>query len=231
MPRSPTDYSKTSIYKLVHKEDYDNQNIYIGTTTNFRKRKNEHKSRIQKIGNEHYNQQKYVFIRENGGWDMWDMIEIEKYSCNDKREAETRERYWIDYYKSNLNRYIPTRSMNEWHKDNKESRSLKCKEYNEKNREHLKLKKREYYENNKETHLLKSREYAQRNKEKTQEYQVNYRKVKSQELKEYKKQYYQENKERTLEKVKCECGMSVGKSHLSKHQKTAKHLQLLNGKS
>ena len=44
MPRTPIDYSKTLIYKLVHKEDYDNENIYIGSTTDFVKRKNSHKS-------------------------------------------------------------------------------------------------------------------------------------------------------------------------------------------
>jgi hypothetical protein len=27
-------------------------------------------------------------MRENGGWDMFRMIEIEKYVCKDKREAE-----------------------------------------------------------------------------------------------------------------------------------------------
>ena len=30
-------------------------------------------------------------IRENGGWEMFRMIEIEKYPCNDKRKAEKRE--------------------------------------------------------------------------------------------------------------------------------------------
>ena len=31
-------------------------------------------------------------LRDNGGWDMFKMIEIEKFSCNDKREAERREK-------------------------------------------------------------------------------------------------------------------------------------------
>ena len=30
-------------------------------------------------------------IRTNGGWDMFRMIEIEKYPCNNKQEAEKRE--------------------------------------------------------------------------------------------------------------------------------------------
>lgn len=30
MPRKTPDYSKTLIYKLVHKDDIDNENIYTG---------------------------------------------------------------------------------------------------------------------------------------------------------------------------------------------------------
>ena len=44
MPKLPIDYSNTTIYKLVHKEDYDNANIYIGSTTDFIRRKNAHKT-------------------------------------------------------------------------------------------------------------------------------------------------------------------------------------------
>ena len=30
-------------------------------------------------------------IRDNGGWDNFKMIEVEKYPCKDKRDAERRE--------------------------------------------------------------------------------------------------------------------------------------------
>ena len=30
-------------------------------------------------------------IRENGDWNNWSMIEIEKYPCNDDNEARARE--------------------------------------------------------------------------------------------------------------------------------------------
>ena len=43
MPRLPIDYSRTIIYKLVHKDDLDDVNIYVGHTTDFTKRKNRHK--------------------------------------------------------------------------------------------------------------------------------------------------------------------------------------------
>jgi hypothetical protein len=91
MPKIPTDYTKTIIYKLVHKEDFDNANIYIGSTTNFRQRKDRHKSHCNNENGKGYNEKKYKCIRDNGGWYEWNMIEIEKYPCNDKREAEQKK--------------------------------------------------------------------------------------------------------------------------------------------
>ena len=88
MPKISTDYSKIVIYKLVHKEDYDYANIYIGSTSNFRPRKSHHKSSCNNEKDFKYNQKNCQSIRDNGGWDEWNMIEIEKNPCNDKREAE-----------------------------------------------------------------------------------------------------------------------------------------------
>ena len=77
MPKISTDYSKTIIYKLVHKEDYDNANIYIGSTSNFRQRKSHHKSSCNNEKDKRYHQKNYQSIRDNGGWNEWKMIEIE----------------------------------------------------------------------------------------------------------------------------------------------------------
>jgi len=63
MPKVPIDYSKTVIYKLVHKEDYDNANLYIGSTTNFTKRKCEHKSDCMNETGVKYNP-KYIILYE-----------------------------------------------------------------------------------------------------------------------------------------------------------------------
>jgi hypothetical protein len=139
MPRSPIDYSKTIIYKLVHKEDYDNANIYIGSTINFIVRKNKHKYCCNNETNPFYNQVKYQYIRNNGGWDCFNMIEVEKYPCNDKREVEAREQYWISYFNTNLNMKKSYRTDDE------------LKEYNTK---YFK----ERYEENKEIILTKQRE-------------------------------------------------------------------------
>jgi len=43
MPKVPTDYSKTIIYKIVC-NDLNVNECYIGHTTNFIKRKGQHKS-------------------------------------------------------------------------------------------------------------------------------------------------------------------------------------------
>jgi hypothetical protein len=103
MPKLPIDHSNTTIYKLVHKEDYDNVNIYIGSTTDFIRRKNKHKSDCNCVTSKSHNDKKYQYIRGNGGWEEWNMIEVEKFSCNDKREAEAREEYWRCHFNSQLN--------------------------------------------------------------------------------------------------------------------------------
>jgi predicted GIY-YIG superfamily endonuclease len=103
MPKLPIDHSNNIIYKLVKNDDYDNVNIYIGSTTDFIRRKNKHKSCCNCVTNRDHNNKKYQYIRDNGGWEEWNMIEVEKFPCNDKREAEAREEYWRCHFNSQLN--------------------------------------------------------------------------------------------------------------------------------
>ena len=103
MPKLPIDHSNSIIYKLVKNDDYDNANIYIGSTTDFIRRKNKHKSCCNCETSKVYNQKKYQYIRDNGGWEEWNMIEVEKFPCNDKREAEAREEYWRCHFNAQLN--------------------------------------------------------------------------------------------------------------------------------
>ena len=44
-------------------------------------------------------------IRENGGWEMFVMVEVEKYPCSDMREADKRETEIMKELKANLNTY------------------------------------------------------------------------------------------------------------------------------
>ena len=161
-----TKYDKSIIYKLCCK-DTSITNIYVGSTTNFRHRKYQHKSTCNNINSKDYNINVYEFIRYNGGFENWDMIEIEKYNATDKRDLEKRERFYIETYKSTLNSLIPSQTQDE----------LKVKKlmYNTEYRKINKEKIKEYREINKE----KIKEYREKNREK---------------MKEYLKQYYQRNK-------------------------------------
>ena len=103
MPKLPIDHSNTIIYKLVKNDDYDNVNIYIGSTTDFIRRKNNHKNCCNSEKQKGYTDKKYQYIRENGGWDNWNMIEVEKHNCNDGNEARAREEYWRCHFNAQLN--------------------------------------------------------------------------------------------------------------------------------
>ena len=97
-----TDYSKTLIYKIVCK-DPEIKSFYIGSTTNFTKRKHTHKYYCNNENNKIYNLKIYQAIRANGGFENWSMILVEDYPCENKREAEKREQYWKDELKPDLN--------------------------------------------------------------------------------------------------------------------------------
>jgi len=149
MPKLPTDYSRTVIYHFVCNEPTITH-TYIGSTTDFTKRKNHHKYCCNNDKSREYQIKKYVFIRENGGWDNWKMIEIEKFPCNDKREAQSREQYWIDLQINKLNTICAVRdykSVENKEKDaeiNKKWYKKRSNEY----KEQVLIRRREYYKQN-----------------------------------------------------------------------------------
>jgi hypothetical protein len=201
MPKKNMDYSKTIIYKIVCK-DININDLYIGHTTNFTKRKNQHKCSCNNRNQKDFNLNVYQFIRNNGGWENFDMIEIEKYNCNDKLEACKRERYWIETFKASLNKQIPSRYKDEY-----------IKQYRIEKAKIIKKQVKEYQSNNKEKILKQKHINYQENKEKNLE---------------YAKQYYVENKELILQKLKqtinCDiCNCEVKKYCLNRHYQSIKH--------
>ena len=107
MPKVAMDYSKTHFYKIVSK-DLNIQDCYVGHTTSFNKRKGHHKHICYNSSNRCHNIYLYQFIRENGGWDNFQMILIKTENCLNKLEAENRERYYIETLKATLNKSRPT---------------------------------------------------------------------------------------------------------------------------
>jgi predicted GIY-YIG superfamily endonuclease len=103
MPRKQIDYSRTSIYKIIC-NDITINDVYVGSTTDFKKRKCQHKTACKTTNNKI---KVYNIIRDNGGWDNWSMVEIEKYPCNDGNEARARERYYYDILNASMNTVRP----------------------------------------------------------------------------------------------------------------------------
>ena len=85
-------------------------------------------------------------IRENGGWEMFRMIEVEKIPCKHKREAEKREAEVMKEIKANMNThtsYITDADFKEYSKEYRKS-------YYELNKGNLQEIGRKYYEEKKQ---------------------------------------------------------------------------------
>jgi hypothetical protein len=159
MPRLAINYSKTLIYKLCCLEQNIND-IYIGHTTDFTKRKYGHKSICCNSNNKHYNLKVYQTIRENGGWENWNMIQIEEYPCKNNREAESREKYWIKELNSALN------SRQSFQTEEERREYLKEYQQTDKYKEY----KKEYEKSDKRKEYKQSEKYKQMQKEYIKEY-------------------------------------------------------------
>jgi hypothetical protein len=102
MPKDIIDYSNTIIYKIVCNDNHI-KDIYVGHTTNFIKRKYQHKI----LCNSGKKLKLYDLIRQNGGWDNWTMTEIAKYNCQDSTEARIREQEHYDVLNTTLHSLNP----------------------------------------------------------------------------------------------------------------------------
>ena len=149
MPKKEVDYSKTVIYKIVC-NDLTITELYVGSTTDFIKRKNRHKSGCINLRDKSYNSKIYQTIRNNGNWENWTMVQIEEYNCANGNEARARERYWFEQLNAALNTITPNRSKKEYTKYFYENNKDKISEYNEVNKDKIKERRQKYYEANKD---------------------------------------------------------------------------------
>ena len=128
------DFSNSVIYKIVCK-DSSIREKYIGHTTNFNNRMGKHKSNCNCVTRPEYNFPVYKFIRDHGGWDNWEMVELYKYPCVNIQEIKDEEgrayNRFVCYFDM-LNDKDPSRNkaeynkqfreenreeINEWHRD------------------------------------------------------------------------------------------------------------------
>ena len=184
MPKKVMDYSNTHFYKIVCK-DLNIKNCYVGHTSNFIKRKWAHKETCYNENSPAYNLNIYRFIRDNGGFQNFDMILIDTVNCENRLEACKKEREYIESLNATLNRLTPYISDEERIDRDKKNRQIyQAKEYQcecgqtvslpEKSK-HIKTAK----------HLRLMREMN--------EPEYDYKKEIDEKRKEYRKNYYQEN--------------------------------------
>lgn len=248
------DYSKSKIYTIRCKND--NSLIYVGSTIqSLPKRLGSHK--IDNIKNPHMliystinndwdnwyielhhlypcsckaelEREEGIFIREIGNLNKTIAGRTHKEYRNDNREmllAKSKK-----YRLENLDKVKEAKQQ--YYEENKEVINEKNRKYRNENLDRLLQKQREYYEKNKEVineKIKKNRiENSEEIKSKDREYYHANKEIKS----EQRKERYNINRDKILQKHKlkiiCECGCEITKEHLARHQKTKKHLELIN---
>ena len=143
MPRTPSDYSKSVIYKIEH---IDNPElVYVGSTTNFINRKCKHKNACKNENNKDYNIKLYHMIREHGNWESFKIMIICEFPCNSKTELLIEEEKHRKELQASLNSIRAFRSIEE----KKIHEQEYCKKYHISNQKYILEKKAIYCEKNK----------------------------------------------------------------------------------
>lgn len=161
------------------------------------------------------------------------------YNCNNKREAEMRERYWIEILNAQLNCVIPITSNKEkeqrkkdWYEINKDDILEKAKQNYEENKDKKLEYQKQYAEHHKDIIAEKQKEYREKNKEKLVEQKRIYREQHKDEAKEKHKAWREQNKEKLqLQKsaiVNCECGNQYTFGNKHRHLQSKHHIEYQN---
>ena len=93
-------YKNTIIYMIRPK--HNNFYMYIGHTIDKERRLKEHKR-----STENDNKKIYKTIRETGGWEHWELIELASYVCECREDALKIEQEWCEKLRPNLNSNSP----------------------------------------------------------------------------------------------------------------------------
>jgi hypothetical protein len=201
MPNKKVDYLNTVIYNIVCK-DLTITDVYVGHTTDFRSRKSHHKRNCCNPNYRSHHLKVYEYIRSNGGWDNFEMLEIEKYPCGDANEARSRERYWYEVKNAKLNDKYPARTKEEYYadEDNKKHKQETDKIYRDNNQEKITEYRKEHYIKNAEVIRQKVNEWRIKNVEKAKETKKLHYEANKEEILSKQREWYALNKEARKEK-------------------------------
>ncbi len=125
------------IYCIKQKETGYDSPIYIGSTKDFKKRKMCHKTNCNNPNSKEYNLNNYQHIRENGGWDNFEMLEIGVIEYETEEELRIEEQKWIDDLGATLN--TNKAYSKNYYKENIDKEKIRLKKYYETNIDKLKI--------------------------------------------------------------------------------------------
>ena len=155
-------YANSVVYKIMSL-DPEIDDIYVGSTTAFRKRKHGHKINCCNESSKEYNRYVYQFIRENCGWDNWSMVVIKAYpDIASKMELLKKERKWMKKLNATLNQTVPGITLE---LGKTEYSKQYYKEYNKLNTEHVKQRCKQYQKLNKDKITEYNKQRYEKNKE------------------------------------------------------------------
>ena len=222
------DYTKTVIYKIVN---YDDLNLcYVGHTTNFTKRKQEHKRTCTNDFYKGHQRKLYKMIRENGGWENFQMIFICDYPCSNKRDAEKEEDRYMLELKSNMNDQRAFHTNQEYRLENVHLKKEYDKSYREDNKEMLNLKSKKYREDNKDIISQKAKDYRIDNWDyvnRNQDCECGMKNMCVQHMSRHRKSELHEKclkyRDDDTKNYRCECGVVLTKLKKKRHETECKH--------
>ena len=219
MPLKAINYDNTHFYRIVCR-DLNIKDCYVGHTTDFTTRKNRHRKNCNNINGRDYNLKLYRFIRQNGGWENWDMILVKTLKCENVLEARAKERQFIEQMQASLNNNLPTRSMDEYYQENRVKILADKKEYAKNHKYEIREQRKNFRENNKEKIQQQKKDYHQKNRDEINEKKRQARQNNPEKFKERDKQAYQTKKIMRQRPCECECGVVCNFASRLAHFKT-----------
>jgi len=115
------DYHNSIIYHIRHMEN--KEVVYVGSTTNFSNRKGKHKYSCNHEERKEFSSPIYCHIRDNGGFDCFEVIPIKSLKLENKTQLLIAEQEELDKHQTLVNRnkaHITIEELKQYHKQYKE---------------------------------------------------------------------------------------------------------------
>jgi hypothetical protein len=186
-----------SIYKIEHRTNPEL--VYVGSTKKFNQRKSQHKFHC--ISSEI---KVYQMIREHGGWDQFDMVELKQIEGTqlEARQEEDRVRIELNAQLNTLSAILDIKlrkkTIQEYHQSHRDEILKRKQGYRQEHLEQIKQQNREYHREHREEIKKKDRERYQAHRE--------------------------ELKQKNKEPYTCGCGSQITRGVKARHLKSQKHI-------